>query len=319
MEYTTLGRTGLRVSVAGLGSGGGSRLGLSHGKSHQEAIDIVRLAIDLGINVIDTAATYGTEEVIGDALRGIDRDKIVLSTKHQIEPHRAKNQFYSAETIIRGLDDSLRHLRTDHVDIFYLHGLTVPRLAYAVNEIVPALLRERDKGKFRFLGVTEAPTVELRHEGMQQALDRDIFDVVMLGFQIFHQNARSLLFPMTLQHKVGTMLMFVVRHVFADADHLRSTIRSLAEQGQIPRHLATKDNPLDFLIHDGGARDIIDAAYRYARHEPGTDVVLFGTGNPEHLRRNVDSIVAPPLPEADIAKIGKLFGELVGVGLDSPE
>jgi len=63
MQYATLGRTGLRVSVAGLGCGGNSRLGLSVGKSEQEAIALVRCAIDLGVNFFDTAEAYGTEEV----------------------------------------------------------------------------------------------------------------------------------------------------------------------------------------------------------------------------------------------------------------
>ena len=62
---------------------------------------------------------------------------------------------------------------------------------------------------------------------------------------------------------------------------------------------------------------MIEAAYRYARHEPGVDVVLFGTGDAAHLRANVASLLKPPLPEADRAKLAKLFGHLAGIGLDS--
>ena len=90
-------------------------------------------------------------------------------------------------------------------------------------------------------------------------------------------------------------------------------------EGKLPAELAAKDNPLDFLIHEGGARSLVDAAYRFARHEPGAHVVLFGTGDAEHLRSNVASILAPPLPAADHAKVKELFGALVGVGLDIPE
>ena len=68
----------------------------------------------------------------------------------------------------------------------------------------------------------------------------------------------------------------------------------------------------------GRPRSVIDAAYRFARHEPGVDVVLFGTGDPEHLRSNIASLLAPPLPEADRARLASLFGHLVGVGLDAP-
>ncbi len=62
---------------------------------------------------------------------------------------------------------------------------------------------------------------------------------------------------------------------------------------------------------------MIEAAYRFARHEPGVDVVLFGTGDAGHLRSNVASLLKPPLPEADRAKLAALFGHLTGIGLDS--
>ena len=74
MEYTTLGNTGLQVSVAGLGCGGFSRLGLPAGKSEDEAARLVLGAVDLGINVLDTAPAYGTEATVGKALKSLRRD-----------------------------------------------------------------------------------------------------------------------------------------------------------------------------------------------------------------------------------------------------
>jgi aryl-alcohol dehydrogenase-like predicted oxidoreductase len=318
MQYTTLGRTGLKVSVAGLGAGGGSQLGLDRGRSKSDAVALVRLALDLGVNVIDTAETYLTLDAIGEALRGVDRGSVVLSAKHHLSPYRDPRNLYPAAQIVEGLDNLLRQLGTDHVDVFHLHALTLPRFDHAIAEVVPALLREREKGKFRFLGATEAPTQELQHQALQKALDLDLFDVVMVGFQMFHQNARELVFPKTRARNVGTMLMFVVRNIFADPAHLRATVQRLAAEGLVPRELAARDNPLDFLLHPGGAGDLVEAAYRYARHEPGADIVLFGTGDPQHLRRNVAAITAPPLPEQDRAQIRTLFGHLVGVGLDIP-
>src|SRR5579863_6092165 len=81
MDYTTLGRTGLRVSVAGLGCGGFSRLGLGTGGDEASAIGILREALDLGVNLFDTAAAYGTEPVLGKALRGVPRERVVICTK----------------------------------------------------------------------------------------------------------------------------------------------------------------------------------------------------------------------------------------------
>src|ERR1700761_2365236 len=84
MQYTTLGRTGLRVSVAGLGTGGFSRLGLKSGQTEDESARLIHEAYDLGINFIDTAANYGTEGVVGRALKTLPRDKVVVATKAQI-------------------------------------------------------------------------------------------------------------------------------------------------------------------------------------------------------------------------------------------
>ena len=81
MEYVTLGRTGIEVSVAGLGCGGFSRLGLGTGKSEAEAMALVHQAFDLGVNLFDTAAVYGTEAVLGKALKGLPRDRVVIATK----------------------------------------------------------------------------------------------------------------------------------------------------------------------------------------------------------------------------------------------
>jgi len=71
-------------------------------------------------------------------------------------------------------------------------------------------------------------------------------------------------------------------------------------------------------VHEGGASSVVDAAYRFVRHEPGVDVVLFGTGDREHLHSNIASILKPPLPAADRERLASLFGHLVGVGLDAP-
>src|SRR5580698_1732940 len=80
MDTVVLGRTGLEVSVAGLGCGGHSRLGMARGESVHHAADIVRRALDLGITLIDTARAYGTEEAVGLGVKG-RRDQAVISTK----------------------------------------------------------------------------------------------------------------------------------------------------------------------------------------------------------------------------------------------
>jgi len=75
---------------------------------------------------------------------------------------------------------------------------------------------------------------------------------------------------------------------------------------------------LPALLREHGAQSIIEAAYRYVRHEPGASVVLFGTGDPSHVRSNIKAILKPPLPQTDLQHLAELFGKLEGVGLDLP-
>ena len=303
MQYTNFGRTGLTVSVAGLGCGGFSRVGLGTGKTEDEAVAIVRAAIDLGVNLIDTAAVYGTEGVVGRAIEGYDRAKLVIATKAAFG--RGPN-IAAPETVVASLDNSLRTLRTDYVDIFQLHAVAPDNYARVRDTLVPALLAERDKGKFRYLGITETPPFDHGHVMLQQALPDGIWASAMVAQHMLHQNARESVYPLSRQHGVGTLLMFVVRGIFAQPERLAAKLREL-------------DLPdLDFLVHPDGASTLVDAAYRFIRHEPGVDVVLFGTGDQAHLATNIESLSKPPLPAADIDRLRRVFGHVVGVGLDVP-
>jgi len=104
MEYTTLGRTGLKVSVAGLGCGGSSRLGLTAGHSEAQCVGIIRKALDLGVNLIDTAKAYGTEAIVGAALKSLARESVIVATKQKVA--QGKNLIPAAE-VVAGLDNSL--------------------------------------------------------------------------------------------------------------------------------------------------------------------------------------------------------------------
>lgn len=314
MKYTTLGRTGLRVSVAGLGCGGFSQLGLAAGKTETEAASLVRQALELGINLIDTAPSYDTEDVVGKALKPVPRQSVVLATKVKICRGDA---FLTPDRIVESLDNSLRQLGTDYIDVFQLHGVHLAEYDYALNTIVPTLIREQAKGKFRYLGITEAPSDDAEHKMLQRAVRDDVWDVAMVAFHLMHQNARAIVFPQTMAKRIGTLLMFAVRNIFSHPDRLRSALHDLLAAGQVERWLAEAADPLGFLIHEGGARTITEAAYRFARHEPGVDVVLFGTGDPDHLRMNIASLLKPVLPESDRQQLSALFGHLSGIGLDS--
>jgi aryl-alcohol dehydrogenase-like predicted oxidoreductase len=317
MQYTTLGRTGLRVSVAGLGCGGNSRLGLGAGKSEQEAIALVRCAIDLGVNFFDTAEAYGTEEVLGRALAGVARDTVVISSKSRILD-AAGNPLCGA-AVVRSLDESLRRLSLEHLDVFHLHAVQAAHYDHVLRELAPALLREKERGKIRHLGITESPPRDPEQAMLKCALGDSCWEVIMLAFHMMNQGARETLFPRARAQGVGTLVMFAVRNIFSRPGVLEKTLLELEEKGEVSRALAGRPDPLGFLVHPSGASSLTDAAYRFARHEAGADVVLFGTGDKEHLRANLVSLCKPALPRADAEKLRALFGHLHGVGLVLPD
>ncbi len=305
MEYDILGRTGLRVGVAGLGCGGPSRLGLRDNKTEKESVVLVRRALDMGVNFIDTAEAYGTEQIVGEAIEGFSRDEIVISTKKA--PPSSDHRDPAGE-LKKGLEQSLRRLKTDYVDIFHLHGVEPDDYSYALNVLHPVLLRMREEGKIRFLGITEAFVEDTEHRMLQRALEDNCWDVVMVGFNILNQGARTLVFPKSIKNNVGVLVMFAVRRALSQPSRLKEIWAELREKGLISLEWSDSDDPLEFLIREGNASTLPEAAYRYCRHEPGVHVVLTGTGNLEHLKANVGSLVKPPLPEAARSRIRAIFG-----------
>jgi aryl-alcohol dehydrogenase-like predicted oxidoreductase len=207
---------------------------------------------------------------------------------------------------------------TDYIDVYNLHGVLADEYDYTIETIAPVLVEQKRKGKIRHIGITENPIVDFTQAMLKRALSDPVWEVYMVGFHMMHQGAREAVFAATRRKGIGTLLMFAVRSIFADPPRIAREMRALADQGLVETWLGNSDDPLGFLVHDRGAATLTEAAYRFVRHEPGVDVVLFGTGDAAHLRANVAALDKPPLPEADRAKLAALFGHLSGIGLDSP-
>jgi len=310
MEYTTLGRTGLRVSVAGLGCGGPSRLGLRDNKSEWQCVTLVRQALDLGVNFLDTAEVYGTEEIVGKAVAAFTRDRVIISTKKKFPLDNPKDP---AGEVRKSLEQSLRLLKTDYIDVYHAHGVEPGEYAYATTELLPVLTKMRDEGKIRFIGVTEAFVDDMSHRMLRQAVEDGHWDVVMAGFNMLNQSARKEVFSKALEKNVGTLVMFAVRRALSQPKRLREVWAELRKKDLVDGNAGNPDAPLDFLIADGKASSLVDAAYRFCRHQPGVNVVLSGTGNADHLKENLASLAKPPLPKAVTARLKEIFARVDSV------
>ena len=301
MDYTTFGRTGLRVSVMGLGCGGPSRIGQRTERTDADSIAIVRQALDAGVNYFDTAEAYQTEALVGQALRGVDRSRYVLSTK------KSYRREISPTLVREGVEASLSRLNTDYIDIYNLHGVSAADYPMLREQILPTFFDLRDEGKIRFIGVSEMFGEDTTHQMLRLSLPDDLWDVVMVGFNILNQTAREAVFPQTMAQNVAVQIMFAVRRALSRPEKLVTTLQDLIDLGELDPGDIDMDNPLGFVLDESDATSLVDAAYRFCRYEPGVDVVLSGTGNPAHLQANIDSLSRPPLPADVVEKLRAIF------------
>lgn len=176
MLLRPLGPPGNHASVIGLGAwvlGGGSLWGSD--TRDDESIAAIQAAIDAGINLIDTAPAYGfgrSEEVVGRALQG-RRDSVTLATKAGLWWADARGSFFTdfdgrplyrslrPDTLRIEIEDSLRRLRTDRIDLYQVHWPSVPPDHTAIPDTMDCLLRLRDQGKIRAIGVSNVSPEEL--------------------------------------------------------------------------------------------------------------------------------------------------------------
>jgi aryl-alcohol dehydrogenase-like predicted oxidoreductase len=293
----------------GLGCGGHSRLGLATGKGEDNAVAVVRRALDLGINFIDTAEGYGTEPAVARGIEGVPRDHVVISTK--VSPKTRAGRRTPAE-LREHAEGCLSRLRTDHVDVLHLHGVGAADYDYARDELLPVVRKLRDEGKVRFAGITEAFGSDPQHHMLSRAVrEDDAWGVVMVGFNLLNPSARARVLPHTRAKGIGTLDMFAVRRALSRPETLAAVMDDLVSRGAVDPAAFDRADPLGFLLTgEGAASDLPDAAYRFCRHEPGIDVVLVGTGSVEHLEENARSILRPPLRPGDRAKLEALFGAI---------
>lgn len=297
----------MSVSVMGLGAGGASRLGQGTGRTVEESADLVRMAMDRGVNFIDTAESYGNEEIVGRAIAGRGRDGVALSTKKTIEDG---GRLITADELEEGLDRSLRRLGVEFVDVYHLHGVSLDLYPRARDELVPRMRKLRERGKLKHVGITEAFHSDPGHRTLAAAVRDECWEVMMVGFNILNQSARDRVLAATAEKGIGTLIMFAVRRAFSRPERLRELIADLEARGKIAPGALSGDDPLGFLVRDGAAASVPDAAYRFCRYEPGAGVILAGTGDREHLEANLASFERPPLPAGDAGRLRAIFARV---------
>lgn len=204
MNYRTLGRTGIKVSPYCLGA---MMFGAVGNPDHDDSIRIIHKALDAGINFIDTADFYSrgeSETIVGKAIKD-RRDNVVLATKAHLpmgaDPNQQGN---SRRWLVRALDDSLRRLQTDHVDLFQVHR---PDPSVDVEETLSALSDLVRSGKVREVGTSAFPAsdiVEAQWVAERRGLQR--FRTEQPPYSILDRGIEREVLPVCQRHGMGTLV-----------------------------------------------------------------------------------------------------------------
>ena len=311
MIYRRLGRTNLSVSLLSLGTGGARRLGQAMGMTLLDQQRLVHHAMDLGVNLIDTAEQYGeSESILGRCLRGIPRNDYFLSTKWS--PRVGKEFVPNPVALQASVERSLQRLGTDYIDVMLFHGPRVAEYDAVVDQLYPVLNALRNAGKVRYVGLSTPFVHDPAQEVARIALTEHpaMWDVVMLKYGILNQYAANEILTLAARHDVGVMNMAAVRVKLPDAMLLEAPIKKWKDDKLIARNALPDTDPLGWLIHDD-VGSVIEAGYRFAAEPSVIATVLTGTSSIEHLNANARCLETPKLVSAHSSRLKALFGGIV--------
>jgi L-galactose dehydrogenase len=272
MKFRALGRTGLKVPWLSFGA---SSLGQEFRPVDlNEAIRSVHVALDLGMNFIDTSPFYGrgmSECLLGVALRGVPRDQYLLGTK--LGRYDAAHFDFSARRVVESVDVSLHRMGVDYLDIILCHDIEFVNMNQIVEETLPALRKIQEQGKVRFVGVSGYPMKIFRF-----VLDRAELDVVLSYNHYTLQNTMLAdLVPYLQQKGVGIMNAAPFSARLLTNAPLPSWHKATLEVRAICRRAA------DHCAAQGV--DIAQVALQYSLARPDLATCVVGSANPVNVRK----------------------------------
>jgi len=316
MIYRTLGRTGLDVSVLGMGTGGLDAMGLKSGRSEAEMRDFLRYAFDLGINYFDTSPGYGdgrSERILGRAVSEIGRDNVVVSTKIALAgsmPGKPAKVMKPSD-VGAAVDESLRRLQMDYVDVMLMAAADSPEtFDTVITDLIPELVKLKEQGKIRFIGSSEQTRSDGAHIWLQRVLPTDQIDVAMVGHNMMNQSAQRTVFPLCREKNIGVLNIFTVRNLFWNMPRLKEVIADLKERGVIERDAVCDEAPLGWLVEYGECESLVEAAYRHAAYTSGVTTVMCGTIDRGELEQDTAFVRKGPLAEEKLHRLHETFGHI---------
>jgi aryl-alcohol dehydrogenase-like predicted oxidoreductase len=325
MEYRTYPKTSLRVSAVGFGLWT-TATGWWGAKSDDEAVALLHEAFDLGITLFDAADTYGngrSEEQLAKAFES-RRDRVAYSTKfgYDFYTHAGERkgqneieQDFSPKFVRFALEQSLRRLRTDVIDLYSIHNARLDNLRD--DALFDLLESFKTEGKIRHYGVALGPAIGWLYEGIESARRRNVTNVQMIWNMLEQFPGSDMIeaanacgadtgYQIRVPHSSGMLEgKYTLETTFAPDDHRIHRPRSWLVNG------VKKIETLRFLERDG--RTLGQAAIQWLLREPRTMTVLPNIYDAGQLREFAGATDAVPLSAAEGARIAELAASNFGV------
>ena len=308
MRYKILGRTGLRVSVIGLGTM--VHAGHFGPMKDEESLSAIETALELGVNFIDTSDAYGagySETLLGRALKG-RRDKVLIATKGgnvMVGPNRGK-RIFAPDYIDGVLHESLKRLQSDYIDLYQLHNPNVEVIER--GEVWDVLERRKKEGKIRHYGVS----INTMEEGVAAVKDGRS-ETIQVEYNLLAQEPAKAFFPIAQTANIGIIARIPLKRgiltgKLTAADEQRFSgedVRARSFKGEAFRKELAKAEQLRFLVH-GPVQTLTQAAIAFCVAHPAVSVTIPGARNAAQMRENAAGADAT-LPPEDLERVAELW------------
>lgn len=301
MQRRLLGKTGLQLPILGFGA---SSLGQEfRNVTLDEALQSVRVALDCGLNFIDTSPFYGrgmSEVLLGIALRDVPRDSYTLCTK--LGRYDLEHFDFSAKRVAESVDVSLHRLGTDHLDIVLCHDIEFVEMQQIVEETLPALRKVQQQGKVRFIGFSGYPQKIFRF-----ICDQTSVDCVLSYNQYTLQNTRFAdeTIPYLNQKDIGSL-------------NAGPFSARLLTNAPLPKWLkepepvkAAARKAAEHCVKRGS--DIAKLAVQFSCANPEIATTIAGSANPANIR-NWAKWIAEPIDQQLLAEVLEIFRPVKNIG-----
>jgi aryl-alcohol dehydrogenase-like predicted oxidoreductase len=310
MRYRKLGRTGFEVSEIAFGAWG---IGADwwKGSTDEEGIAALNLAIDLGVNIIDTAMGYGaghSERLIGEVVHK-RAERIYVGTKirpmnynFSPKPGDSFAEAFSKEWIIECTEQSLKNLKQEQIDLQMLHVWLDEWAAY--DEWQEAVRQLKEQGKIASFGLSLVFPLQEPHLPTQ-AVATGLVDVCEVVYNIYQQEPETHLFPLAHRENLGIMVRCpldegaLTGKITPETTFPEEDWRNDYFRGDRKREVYERAQALECVIEDE-CGSLCEAALRFSLSHPVVSTVIVGMRRPDHVRDNVQASDKGPLPAEDL-------------------